>query len=424
MKIYLVGGAVRDRLLGRPVHERDWVVVGARPEEMLALGYRPVGREFPVFLHPNTGEEYALARTERKAGSGHRGFVVHSDPTVSLEEDLLRRDLTINAMAEDDERGLVDPYGGRRDLEQRVLRHVSPAFGEDPLRVLRVARFRAELAPWGFRIAPETEALLRAMSATGELATLTPERVGRETLRALASPKPSFFFTTLAETGALAPVFPELAALVGAPQDPCLHGGLDAWAHTLRTLDAGASAGRSPLVLFGLLAHDLGKGVPGAGALDHDRLGEDPARRLGARLALGSDYRDFGLLAARAHLDVHRLPALASRRILEHVESWGLLRAGARIEELAEAARLDWTARPGWEEKPYPQAAFLVALAHELSRLRLPEDLRGRSAGEIRAWFAHERRRRILRLLRETRRREREAMRAIRSFYPPPHAES
>ncbi len=420
MQVYLVGGAVRDRLLGRAVRERDWVVVGATPEELLARGFRLVGRDFPVFLHPETGEEHALARTERKEGQGHRGFVVRSDPAVRLEDDLLRRDLTINALAEDAEGRLVDPYGGRSDLEARVLRHVSPAFAEDPLRVLRVARFRAELAPWDFRIAPATEDLLRAMSASGELATLTPERVGRETLRALASPRPALFFATLAEIGALPTVFPELAALVGVAQDPRLHGGLDAWSHTLVVLDAAAAAGAPPPVVYALLVHDLGKGVPGAGPYDHDRLGEEPVRGLSARLAIGNEFRDLGLLTARAHLDVHRLLALPSRVLLARLEETGLLRREAPGALLATAARLDWRSRPGWADRPYPQEKLLRDLLDDLTALRLPETLRGTPPATIRAWFAHERRRRILLRLKEARRRERATLRLVRELYPFP----
>jgi tRNA nucleotidyltransferase (CCA-adding enzyme) len=418
MEIYLVGGAVRDRLLGRPVHERDWVVVGARPEDMLARGFRMVGRGFPVFLHPESAEEYALARTERKDGHGHRGFTILSDPGVRLEDDLRRRDLTINAMAEDENGRLVDPHGGRADLESRMLRHVSEAFVEDPLRVLRVARFRAELAPWKFRIAPETQTLLRAMNTSGELATLTPERVGRETLRALAAPQPSLFFTTLAEIGALGTLFPELAALVGITQEPRLHGGLDAWTHTLRVLDAAAAEELPVPLVYALLVHDLGKGVPGHG--EHDQRGAEPVRRLTARLALGNDFRDLGLLAARAHLDAHRILVLPSRLLLVRLEAADLLRRRERAAALATVARIDWHTRPGWEEKPYPQGPYLIGLVEELANLRLPDTLRGSPPATIHTWFAHERRRRILLHRRRLPLRERVEARTVRHLYPLP----
>ena len=259
MRVYLVGGAVRDRLLGRPVHERDWVVVGATPEELMSLGYQPVGREFPVFLHPVTHEEYALARQERKVGPGYRGFTTQFAPTVTLEEDLKRRDLTINAMAETEDGALVDPYGGQADLAARMLRHVSEAFVEDPVRILRVARFAARYASLGFHVAPQTLELMRRITADGEARTLVPERVWQETERALGEARPEVFFQTLRACGALAVIFPELDALFGVPQPPRWHPEIDTGVHVMLALRYAADRGFSNSVRFAVLTHDLGR---------------------------------------------------------------------------------------------------------------------------------------------------------------------
>ena len=261
MDIYLVGGAVRDKLLGRPFTERDYVVVGAAPDDLLALGYRPVGKDFPVFLHPKSGEQYALARTERKTGPGYYGFATRFSPDVTLEEDLARRDLTINAMAERADGIVVDPYGGRRDLEARLLRHVSPAFVEDPLRVLRVARFAARLAPLGFTVADETLDLMRKIVAAGEMRALVPERVWVETERALGEDTPAVYFEVLRASGALAEVFPEVDALFGVPQPAKWHPEIDTGVHTLQVLDVAASLSRDTTVRFAALVHDVGKAL-------------------------------------------------------------------------------------------------------------------------------------------------------------------
>lgn len=259
MEIYLVGGAVRDGLLGLPVQERDWVVVGATPADMLARDFRPVGKDFPVFLHPRTHEEYALARTERKIAPGYHGFSVHSAPDVTLEDDLLRRDLTINAMARDAEGRLIDPYHGSRDLEARRLRHVSPAFAEDPVRILRLARFSARYAPLGFRVAPETVELMRAMVANGEVDSLVPERVWAETVRALGESRPEQFIETLRDCGALARIFPELDRLFGVPQSPAHHPEIDTGQHTLLALTQAVRLNADVVTRFAVLVHDLGK---------------------------------------------------------------------------------------------------------------------------------------------------------------------
>src|SRR5579872_3046193 len=259
MQVYLVGGAVRDRLLGLPARERDWVVVGADPQELERQGYLPVGREFPVFLHPQTREEYALARLERKVGPGYRGFVTQFSPAVTLEEDLKRRDLTINAIAQDAAGTLIDPFGGQRDLEARVLRHVSAAFVEDPVRILRVARFAARFARLGFSVAPETAALMRAMVESDEVSALVPERVWQETERALGEPEPQVFFEVLRACGALAVIFPEIDALYGVPQPARWHPEIDTGVHTLMALHCAAQLSDSVAVRFATLVHDLGK---------------------------------------------------------------------------------------------------------------------------------------------------------------------
>jgi tRNA nucleotidyltransferase (CCA-adding enzyme) len=290
MQVYLVGGAVRDQLLGLSPHERDWVVVGATPEEMQRLGYRPVGRDFPVFLHPETAEEYALARLERKVAPGYRGFVTEFSPQVTLEQDLERRDLTINAMAQRADGSIVDPYGGRADLERRLLRHVSPAFTEDPVRILRVARFATRFAPLGFRVAPETAALMRAVVSAGEAAALVPERVWRELERALIEPRPGVFFETLVECGALAVVLPELVALWSPPASGVAAGTLAAHAVGASALQVAATAGHAGPVRFAALVASL----PAA-----------QIQSLCARLRAPNDYRKLALLAARLGEHLH-----------------------------------------------------------------------------------------------------------------------
>ena len=312
MKTYLVGGAVRDKLLGLPCGDRDYVVVGETPESMLTAGFKTVGKDFPVFLHPDTGEEYALARTERKSGRGYRGFVVHAEPSVTLEDDLIRRDFTINAIAEASDGSLVDPYGGARDLEARVLRHVGAAFVEDPLRVLRAARFMARFATHGFSVAPETMALMREMTAAGELADLTPERVWQELSRALRSTRPSAFLRTLHDCGALAVVLPEVDALYGVPQRAEFHPEVDTGVHTEMVCDMAARiAPGDDLIGFAALTHDLGKALTPAEELPkhilHEQRGLDPLRALCARLKVPAAHRELALSACREHLNLHRL---------------------------------------------------------------------------------------------------------------------
>jgi len=360
MKCYRVGGAVRDRLLGRPVKDTDWVVVGATPGDMLAQGYKAVGKDFPVFLHPETGEEYALARTERKAGRGHTGFVFHAEPDVSLEADLGRRDLTVNAMAEDADGTLVDPYGGRADLEAHVLRHVSPAFEEDPLRVLRAARFAAVL---DFTIAPETLALMRRMAESGELGTLSAERVQQELARALASERPRRFVETLRECGALAAVFPELEALFGVPQREQYHPEIDTGEHVLMVLDQVARLSEDVAVRFAALVHDLGKAVTPADRLPghrgHEQAGKPLVEGLCAQLKVPRAWRELAVTVCLHHLRCHRALELDAGTLLELLEGADALRRPERFEAFLQACEADARGRLGFETSPYPQADFL-----------------------------------------------------------------
>ncbi|MDI3260660.1 MAG: multifunctional CCA addition/repair protein [Sinobacteraceae bacterium] len=373
MKRYLVGGAVRDALLGLPVTERDWVVVGATPEEMIAAGYTPVGQDFPVFLHPQTHEEHALARTERKSGRGYHGFVFHTGADVSLEQDLARRDLTVNAMARDEAGRLIDPYGGQRDLAARVLRHVSPAFAEDPLRVLRVARFAARFAPLGFRVAPETLAVMRQMVQAGEVDHLVAERVWKETERALAGERapagyrPSVYFRTLHEVGALARVMPELAALDGVPQRADYHPEVDTLVHTLMSVDAAARMGFSLPVRVAALLHDLGKAdTPRAewpSHRGHDARGVPRVEAFCERLRVPTAMRELAVAVTREHLLVHRAAELRPGTLLELLERLRAFRASEFFEQALEACLCDARGRLGLEDCDYPPVAELRAAA-------------------------------------------------------------
>jgi len=365
MQVYLVGGAVRDRLLGLPVRERDWVVVGARPEDLEAQGYLPVGRDFPVFLHPETREEYALARLERKVSAGYRGFTTHFSPEVTLEEDLKRRDLTINAMAASvtDETKLIDPYGGQRDLAARVLRHVSDAFVEDPVRILRVARFAARFADLGFRIAGETRELMKSMVASGEVNTLVPERVWQETERALGSARPEVFFEVLHDCGALAVIFPEIAALYGVPQPPRWHPEIDTGVHVMMALRCAARLSPSIAVRFAVLMHDLGKArtLPERWPSHHghEETGVPLIEVLVARLKAPNECRDLAVLTARHHGIVHRAAELRADTVLELFEKTDAFRRPERFAELLLACEADARGRAGLENREYPQAAYL-----------------------------------------------------------------
>jgi tRNA nucleotidyltransferase (CCA-adding enzyme) len=367
METYLVGGAVRDRLLGLPAGDRDYVVVGSTPDAMLAAGFRAVGRDFPVFLHPDTGEEHALARTERKSARGHRGFVVDAAPTVTLEEDLGRRDFTINAIAARDDGSLVDPHGGARDIDARVLRHVGPAFTEDPLRVLRAARFMARFAPMGFTVADETLALMRDMVAGGELSDLVPERVWQELLRALRSRQPSAFLRTLRACGALAVVLPEVDALYGVPQRPEYHPEVDTGLHIELVCDMAARlAPGDDEVGFAALVHDLGKALTPEDELprhvQHEQRGVAPVRALCERLRIPAAHRELAVVACREHLNVHRLAELRDQTVHDLLARCDGFRRPDRIARLATVCEADKRGRTGLSELPYPQAAELVRL--------------------------------------------------------------
>jgi len=364
MRTYLVGGAVRDQLLQRPVSDRDHVVVGATPDDLLALGYKPVGKDFPVFLHPDTGEEYALARTERKTGRGYHGFAVHADPAVTLEQDLERRDLTINAIAMDEAGGLVDPFGGVRDVEQRVLRHVSPAFVEDPVRLLRVARFAARFAPLGFTIAGETMALMQRMVRDGEVDHLVPERVWQETRRALGEPRPSAFLRVLRESGALAVLFPEVDALYGVPQRAEFHPEVDTGVHIEMVLDMAARlAPGNDLVGFCALTHDLGKALTPDDVLPrhvgHEHAGVEPLRALAQRLRVPTEYAALAEQVCREHLNAHRAFELKPATVLRLLGALDALRRPERLEVFLAACEADKRGRLGHQDDDYPQATYL-----------------------------------------------------------------
>lgn len=363
MQIYLVGGAVRDRLLGLPVRERDWVVVGATPEQLVTQGYRPVGKDFPVFLHPQSREEYALARTERKSGRGYHGFVFNADVAVTLEEDLFRRDLTINAIAERDDGTLIDPCGGRADLAARLLRHVSPAFREDPLRVLRAARFAARFAAQGFRIADDTMVLLRQMSADGELADLVPERVWAETVRALAGPSPRIYFETLRACGALAVLFPEIDKLWGVPQRADHHPEIDTGIHVMMVLDAAAVLSISAQVRFAALTHDLGKGETPADVLPrhigHEHRSVKLVHALCDRLRIPNEFRELAVHVAHFHGLAHRVFELRAATLLDMLEKVDAFRRPERFMDFITACEADYRGRLGFEDRPYPQGDYL-----------------------------------------------------------------
>ncbi|MDF1482593.1 multifunctional CCA addition/repair protein [Extensimonas sp. H3M7-6] len=374
MQIYMVGGAVRDQLLGRPVNDHDWVVVGATPEQMTALGYLPVGRDFPVFLHPQTREEYALARTERKSGRGYRGFVVQASPDVTLEQDLARRDLTINAIAISADPAsagaIIDPYGGVQDLQRRVLRHVSEAFHEDPVRILRVARFAARFTD--FSVAPETMQLMREMVAHGEADHLVPERVWQELARGLMEDKPSRMFEVLRECGALRVLLPEVDRLWGVPQPPQHHPEVDTGVHLLLVLDMAARLQAPLTVRFACLTHDLGKGSTPPDILPrhigHEQRSVQLLKGLCARWRVPNDCRELAEVVAREHGNIHRSGDLGAAALVRLLERCDAIRKPQRFEEILLACECDVRGRLGCEDAPYPQAARLrAALAAVLS---------------------------------------------------------
>jgi len=362
-EIYCVGGAVRDRLLGLPVQDRDWVVVGSTPEAMVAHGFQPVGKDFPVFLHPRTHEEYALARTERKTSLGYKGFAVYAAPDVTLEQDLLRRDFTINAIAEDADGKLIDPYGGQADLRAGILRHVSAAFSEDPVRILRAARFAAR---FGFTIAPETWTLMREMVVNGEVDALVAERVWQELARGLMERNPSRFFETLRGCGALAKILPEVDALFGVPQPEKYHPEIDCGIHTMLVVDDAAQHDYPLEVRFAALTHDLGKATTPKDMLPrhigHELRGVELAKKFSERVRVPGECRDLALLAARYHGDIHRASELRAETIVRLFQSADAWRRPERFAQLLQACAADARGRKGSEQDAYPQEDYLLKL--------------------------------------------------------------
>ena len=364
LKVYCVGGAVRDQLLGLPVQDHDWVVVGSTPEQMAALGYKPVGADFPVFLHPETHEEYALARTERKVAQGYKGFSVYASPEVTLEQDLLRRDFTINAIAQDAQGNLIDPYGGQADIKAGVLRHVSDAFAEDPVRILRGARFAAR---FGFTFAPETLALMRRMVDNGQVDALVAERVWQELARGLMEKHPSRFFTTLRECGALKKILPEMEALFGVPQPAHYHPEIDCGVHVLMVIEDTAKCGHALEVRFAALGHDLGKATTPEDTLPrhigHEQRSVDLLKGLCERLRVPAECRDLAMLVARHHGNVHRARDLRADTIVKLFDSCDLWRKPERFTQILQACESDAHGRTGHENDAYPQAAYLLNCA-------------------------------------------------------------
>lgn len=390
MQVYLVGGAVRDSLLGHPYQEKDYVVVGATPEHMLAQGFQPVGKDFPVFLHPETKEEYALARTERKSGKGYHGFQFFTDTTVSLEEDLIRRDLTINAIAMDQDGRIYDPYGGQTDLENKTLRHVSEAFAEDPLRVLRVARFAARYSSYGFHIASETLQLMQTMAESGELDALTPERVWKETSRALLEDHADIYFQTLRDCGALKHLFPEIDALFGVPQRPEYHPEVDCGIHTLMSLQQACKSNYSLDVRFAVLVHDLGKALTPVNELPrhimHEERGVKPVTELCERLKVPTQTRQLALSVCKEHLKCHQIMSLKPGTVWRLLQRLDVLRRPERVEAFVQACECDARGRLGLEDRPYPQAQYMLDAMQVVRSIKvqdLPENIKGAEIGEM-----------------------------------------
>ena len=372
MKIYLVGGAVRDQLLGLPVKDRDWVVVGAEPATLLNLGYQQIGKDFPVFLNPKTKEEYALARTERKAGLGYTGFVCDFSPKITLEQDLIRRDLTINAMAQSENGEIIDPYGGKQDLDNRLLRHISSAFAEDPLRVLRVARFAARYHSLGFTIAPDTVALMQELAESGELQHLTVERVWLETEKALKEKNPEVYFETLREIGALKVLFPELDALYGVPNPIKHHPEVDSFVHTMLVLKQAVKYTENnnelnkSAVRFAAICHDLGKALTSKDILPHhyghEQAGIKPTRSLSKRLKVPSYYQELAELTCEFHSHIHKALELRPETIIKLFNHFDVWRKPQRFQEFLLVCLADTRGRTGFENKAYPQIDYINQL--------------------------------------------------------------
>ena len=387
MKTYLVGGAVRDKLLGIPVKDRDWVVVGTTPDEMLNRGFKPVGKDFPVFLHPETKEEYALARTERKSGKGYKGFTFHTSSDVTLEEDLQRRDLTINAIAEDENGNLIDPYAGEVDLQEKILRHVSPAFVEDPLRVLRIARFAATL---GFKIAPETMALLKEIADSDELDALVAERVWTEMEKALAGKYPARFILALQSCNALQKLFPEIQALFGVPQTKEYHPEIDTGLHTIMSLNQSTRLSADSMIRFAVLVHDLGKATTPKDKLPshhgHEERGAKIIDELCKRYRVPNKYRELAMNVSRFHLDCHRIREMKPETVLKKLEQLDAFRRPERFTQFLIACEADARGRAGFEDRDYPQAEYFMNALDAANKVDVRElqslGLEGKALGQ------------------------------------------
>ncbi|WP_180039600.1 multifunctional CCA addition/repair protein [Acinetobacter sp. YH12218] len=390
MQVYLVGGAVRDHLLGHPYHEKDYVVVGATPEQLLAQGYQPVGKDFPVFLHPETKDEYALARTERKSGHGYHGFEFYTDVNVTLEQDLIRRDLTINAIAMDDAGQIYDPYHGQQDLERRILRHVSDAFVEDPLRVLRIARFAARYKALGFKVAEETLALMQELAKSGELEALTPERVWKETSRALMEDHADEYFEVLRACGALKVLFPEIDALYGIPQRPEYHPEIDCGIHTMMSLQQACRANYSLDVRFAVLVHDLGKALTPVDELPrhimHEERGVKPVTEVCDRMRVPTNTKQLAISVCKEHLKCHQALNLKPGTLWRLLQRMDVLRRPERVEAFVQACECDSRGRLGLEDRAYPQAQYVLDAMQVVRNIKaadLPPDVSGPDIGEM-----------------------------------------
>ncbi len=377
MEIYRVGGAVRDKLLNYFSDENDWLVVGATPEKMVELGYLPVGNDFPVFIKPDTGEEYALARTERKSGHGYGGFTFHAAADVSLEEDLVRRDLTINAMAEDDDGQLYDPYNGQADLEKKILRHVSDAFTEDPLRVLRVARFAARYHHLGFTIAPETMELMTAITSSGELDYLVAERVWKETERALGERSPDIYIEVLRQCGALDVLLPEVSRLFGVPQRADYHPEIDTGIHTLMALQQSVRLSDSSKIRFAVLVHDLGKGITPDHVLPshrgHEARGVPLVNDVCDRFKVPNDVRQLALVVTEYHLMCHKAQELKPATVVNLLKGVGALKSRDRLEDFILCCEADARGRTGFEDREYPSSDYLRAAVDGISNISVAD---------------------------------------------------
>ncbi len=390
MQKYLVGGAVRDQLLGYPVKERDWVVVGETPESMLKQGFRAVGKDFPVFLHPKTHEEYALARTERKTAPGYKGFVVHADIDVTLEQDLIRRDLTINAIAMMPDGKIIDPYGGQDDLDKRVFRHISPAFQEDPVRILRVARFAARYHHLGFKLAADTQAMMQVMVNAGEVDYLVPERVWAELSKALSEQSPAAFFYTLKDCGALAKIFPEIQALFGVPQPAKYHPEIDTGVHALMCLEQAALLTDKSEVRFAALVHDLGKALSPKDNLPHhyghETKGLPVLESMCNRLRVPNAFKALAMHVMQYHTHCHKVAELKPATLVDLLNNLGVFRAHNQFSEFLLACEADARGRTGLENKPYPQAQYLLNAAKVATSVDtaavLNDNLQGAAIGE------------------------------------------